>query len=159
MDNEKEKEMKKFRLRAFGCAKPNSILPKARSSSFLKITQRRYFIINVPLRSRLENATVHYKIAEVLSRSSKQDDLLKASLSIEQALKLERKNKYFYLLAANIYNSLTRFDKAAQTYETMIAEIKGNGRILLRTCRRLSICESSGRCVESLQPRGVHTWV
>ncbi|HYG17891.1 MAG TPA: tetratricopeptide repeat protein, partial [Ohtaekwangia sp.] len=72
-----------------------------------------------------ENATVHYKIAEVLSRSNKQDDLLRASLSIEQALKLERKNKYFYLLAANIYNSLTRFDKAAQVYEALLTEVKG----------------------------------
>lgn len=73
-----------------------------------------------------DNATVHYKIAEVLSRSNKQDDLIKASLSIEQALKLERKNKYFYLLAVNIYNTLTRFDKAAQAYETLIAEVKGS---------------------------------
>jgi tetratricopeptide (TPR) repeat protein len=72
-----------------------------------------------------ENATVHYKIAEVLSRSNKQDDLLRASLSIEQALRLERKNKYFYLLAANIYNSLARFDKAAQVYEALLSEVKG----------------------------------
>src|SRR5215213_8783614 len=43
-----------------------------------------------------ENATVHYKIAEVLSRSNKQDDLLKASLSIENAIKLHKGNKYFY---------------------------------------------------------------
>src|SRR5688500_7784083 len=77
-----------------------------------------------------ENATVHYKIAEVLSRSNKQDDLMRASLSIEQALKLEKKNKYFYLLAANIYNSLTRFDKAAQAYETMISEVKGTEEYL-----------------------------
>ena len=54
-----------------------------------------------------ENATVHYKIAEVLARSNRQEDLQKAALSIENALKLERKNIYFYLLAANIYNSLT----------------------------------------------------
>ena len=71
------------------------------------------------------NATVHYKIAEVLARSNKQDDLQKAAASIEQALKLERKNKYFYLQAATIYNSLARFDKAAQAYESLIAEIKG----------------------------------
>ncbi|WP_165823977.1 tetratricopeptide repeat protein [Pseudochryseolinea flava] len=77
-----------------------------------------------------ENGTVHYKIAEILARSSKQDDLLKASLSIEQALKLERKNKYFYLLAANIYSSLGRFDKAAQTYEALISEIKGTEEYL-----------------------------
>ena len=70
-----------------------------------------------------ENGTVHYKIADVLARSSKQDDLVKASLSIENALKLEKGNKYFYLLAANIANSLARFDKAAEYYETMIKEV------------------------------------
>ena len=73
-----------------------------------------------------ENATVHYKVAEVLSQSNKQEDLLKASLSIENALKLEKKNKYFYLLATNIYNSMTAFEKAAAVYETMIKEIKGS---------------------------------
>lgn len=72
-----------------------------------------------------ENATVHYKIADVLARSNKQDDLLKASLSIETAIKLHKSNKYFYLLAASIYNSLARFDKAAEAYETMIKEVKG----------------------------------
>ncbi len=77
-----------------------------------------------------ENATVHFKIAEVLSRSSKQEDLLKASFSIENALKLEKKNKYFYLLAANIYGSLTKFDKAASTYETMLQEVPGSEEYL-----------------------------
>ena len=77
-----------------------------------------------------ENATVHYKIAEVLSRSNRQEDLFKASLSIENALKLERQNKYFYLLAANIYNSLTKFDKAAETYEALIREVKGTEEYL-----------------------------
>jgi tetratricopeptide (TPR) repeat protein len=77
-----------------------------------------------------ENATVHYKIAEVLARSNRQEDLFKASLSIENALKLERQNKYFYLLAANIYNSLTKFDKAAETYETLIREVKGTEEYL-----------------------------
>jgi tetratricopeptide (TPR) repeat protein len=77
-----------------------------------------------------DNATVHYKVAEVLAHSNKQEDLLKASLSIENALKLERKNKYFYLLAANIYNSMTAYDKAAATYETMIKEVKGSEEYL-----------------------------
>jgi tetratricopeptide (TPR) repeat protein len=77
-----------------------------------------------------ENATIHYKIAEVLSRSNKQDDLLKASFSIESALKLEKKNKYFYLLAANIYGSLTKFDKAAWAYETLLKEIPGTEEYL-----------------------------
>ncbi|HTE33874.1 MAG TPA: tetratricopeptide repeat protein [Chryseolinea sp.] len=77
-----------------------------------------------------DNATVHYKVAEVLAQSNKQDDLLKASLSIENAIKLERKNKYFYLLAANIYNSMTAFDKSAAAYETMIREVKGTEEYL-----------------------------
>lgn len=77
-----------------------------------------------------ENATIHYKIAEVLSRNNRQDDLLKASLSIESALKLEKKNKYFYLLAANIYGSLTKFDKAAWAYETLLSEVKGSEEYL-----------------------------
>jgi tetratricopeptide (TPR) repeat protein len=77
-----------------------------------------------------ENATVHYKIAEVLARSNRQEDMLKASISIENALKLEKKNKYFYLLAANIYNSMTSFDKAAAVYETMIREVKGTEEYL-----------------------------
>jgi tetratricopeptide (TPR) repeat protein len=77
-----------------------------------------------------DNATIHYKIAEVLSRNNRQEDLLKASLSIESALKLEKKNKYFYLLAANIYGSLTKFDKAAWAYETLIQEVKGSEEYL-----------------------------
>jgi tetratricopeptide (TPR) repeat protein len=77
-----------------------------------------------------DNATVHYKIAEVLAQSSRQEDLLKASISIENALRLERKNKYFYLLAANIYNGMAAFGKAATTYETMIREVDGSEEYL-----------------------------
>ena len=77
-----------------------------------------------------DNATIHYKIAEVLSRSNKQEDLLKASFSIENALKLEKKNKYFYLLAANIYGSMTKFDKAALAYETLVNEVPGTEEYL-----------------------------
>jgi tetratricopeptide (TPR) repeat protein len=76
------------------------------------------------------NATVYYKIAEVLTQSSQPDDLQKASISIENALKYEKKNKYFYLLAANIYTSLSRFEKAALIYETMLSEVKGTDEYL-----------------------------
>ncbi len=72
-----------------------------------------------------DNATVHYKIAEVLSRSDKPEDQTRAAASIETALKLEKNNKYFYLMAASIYSSLTKFDKAAQAYESLISNVKG----------------------------------
>lgn len=77
-----------------------------------------------------DNGTVHYKIADVLAKSTKQDDLVKASISIERALDLDKTNKYFYLLAANIYNSLARFEKAAQAYEDMLDNVKGTEEFL-----------------------------
>jgi len=69
------------------------------------------------------NATVHYKIAQVLSQSDKREDMLRASVSIDQALALEKKNKYFYMLAAELYANLIQFDKAAKIYETMFVEL------------------------------------
>lgn len=77
-----------------------------------------------------DNGTIHYKIAEVLSKSERQEDLLKASASIDNALRLDKENKYFYLLAASVHNSLGRFDKAAETYETMISRLKGTEEYL-----------------------------
>ncbi|GIV36900.1 MAG: hypothetical protein KatS3mg032_1279 [Cyclobacteriaceae bacterium] len=69
------------------------------------------------------NATVHYRMAEIFSRSNRPDDLQRAAQSIETALRHEQKNKYFYLLGANIYLSLTRYDQAARMYEDMINRI------------------------------------
>ena len=71
------------------------------------------------------NATVHYKIAEILAKGTKEEDLVKASQSIEVALKYEKKNKYFYLLASNIYAGLGEFSKATNALETMLEEVKG----------------------------------
>ncbi len=70
-----------------------------------------------------ENAAIAYKIAEVLVKSNKDEDLIKATTYIEQALRLEKKNKYYYLLASNIYNSQGLFSKSAQALETMIKEV------------------------------------
>lgn len=113
---------------------------KLRESEFYFTEGEKYFILEDYSKALLfyqksleifpENATIHYKIAEVLSRNDKQEDLFKASLSIETALKLEKTNKYFYLLAASIYNNLARFDKSAQVYETMLEEIEGTEEYL-----------------------------
>lgn len=72
-----------------------------------------------------ENATVHYKIAEVWAKGVKDEDQRQAAISIENALRLEKKNKYFYLLASNIYASLNNLDKATAALETMMKEVKG----------------------------------
>lgn len=71
------------------------------------------------------NATVYYKIAEIYLKGDKDEDLERASQNIESALKLDKKNKYFYLLASQIYARQHQFNKAAQTLEAMFKEIKG----------------------------------
>ncbi len=77
-----------------------------------------------------ENGTIHYKMAEILVKGNKQDDFVRASISIENALKFEKKNKYFYLLASNIYSSLNNFEKAENALETMMKEVKGTEEYL-----------------------------
>ena len=108
---------------------------KLREAEFYFTEGEKYFILEDYAKALIyyqksldinpENATVHYKIAEVLAISEKQDDLMKASASIELALSIEKENKYFYLLAARIYSALSRFDKAALAYETMLREVEG----------------------------------
>jgi tetratricopeptide (TPR) repeat protein len=70
-------------------------------------------------------ATVYFKIAEIYLKGGKDEDLERASQNIESALKLDKKNKYFYLLAAQIFARQHQFNKAAQTLETMLKEIRG----------------------------------
>lgn len=70
-----------------------------------------------------QSAAIAYKIAEVLVKSNKDEDLVRATSYIEQALKLEKKNKYYYILASNIYNSQGLFSKSAEVLETMIKEV------------------------------------
>lgn len=107
----------------------------AREAEFYFTEGEKYFILEDYAKALLfyqkalelvpENATVHFKIADVQNRGTKEEDLQRAAKSIEQALSLEKKNKYFYLLAANIYNGLSQFDKAAATYEQLIREVPG----------------------------------
>lgn len=70
-----------------------------------------------------QSAAIAYKIAEVLVKSNKDEDLVRATSYIEQALKLEKKNKYYYILASNIYNSQGLFSKSAEVLEAMIKEV------------------------------------
>jgi tetratricopeptide (TPR) repeat protein len=77
-----------------------------------------------------QNAAVHYKIAEILTKSDKEEDMQKAASEIGLALSLEKKNKYYYLLAANIQGSLLQFVKAEETIETMMREVPGTEEYL-----------------------------
>jgi tetratricopeptide (TPR) repeat protein len=118
--------------------KPVEVKPsdaRLREAEFFFIEGEKYFVLEDYTKALVyfqrvlelnpESATVHYKIAEILSKGTKEEDLQKAASSIDNALRLEKKNKYFYILASSIYASLNNFGKAEQALETMIKEIKG----------------------------------
>lgn len=66
------------------------------------------------------NAGVHYKIAQILAESG---DFTKALLHSQEAIKLDKANKYYYLLSAEIQTNLSNFQEAAELYETMLSAI------------------------------------
>jgi tetratricopeptide (TPR) repeat protein len=131
---------------------------KLREAEFYFIEGEKYFILEdyakalVYYQKSVEinpgNATVHYKMAEVMAQSQTQEDLSKALIHAEEALKLEKKNKFFYLLAASLYANQTRFDKAAQTYETMLREVSGTDEYLYELA---AIYQYGSKPVEALR--------
>lgn len=68
------------------------------------------------------SAAAHYKIAQILLKG---DEIDKALVSINQSLKLEKNNKYYYLLAADLYTRQSDFERAAEIYEELIRNIPG----------------------------------
>lgn len=113
---------------------------KLREAEFFFTEGEKYYILEDYTKSLLyfqraaeinpKSAAINFKIAEILAKGTKQEDLVQASQSIDAALKLEKKNKYYYLLAANIYGSLNQFEKAEQTIEAMMKEVSGTEEYL-----------------------------
>lgn len=72
------------------------------------------------------SAAVYYKLADVLSKSEREEDSKRAAINIDQAIRLDKKNPYYYLSAVNIYNSQGNFSKSASLLEAMIKEVPGS---------------------------------
>ncbi len=112
-----------------------SVEARLREAEFFFTEAQKYFILEDYAKALVyfqrvaelnpTNATVHYKIAEILSKSAKDEDLINASQSIATALKYEKHNKYFYLLASKIYSALGEFGKATNALESMLKEVNG----------------------------------
>lgn len=73
-----------------------------------------------------KEAAFHYKLAQSLSKSENDESLLQAAHVMDNCLKLERKNEHYYKLAANIYATLQKFDKAIDITQTQMRELPGN---------------------------------
>lgn len=76
------------------------------------------------------NGAAHFKIAEIYLKSNREADYQRAAQSIEEAIRLDKKNKYYYILASSIYSGLSNFGRAEQTLETMMKEVKGTEEYL-----------------------------
>jgi tetratricopeptide (TPR) repeat protein len=76
------------------------------------------------------SAAIHFKLAEVLGKKQNTEDLRRAASEIEWALRLEKKNKFYYVQAAEIYGGLLEFKKAQQVLEALVKEVPGTEEYL-----------------------------
>lgn len=82
-----------------------------------------YFLKASELNPR--SAATYFKLAEVLAKGKGEDDAINAALNIEQAIKLDKKNPFYYLSAVTIYNSQGEYAKSAATIEALLREVPG----------------------------------
>ena len=65
---------------------------------------------------------INFKIAEILIKNGESRESLPYAT---KAMNLDKSNKYYILLAAEVYKALSDFDEAARLYQQMIDEIPG----------------------------------
>ncbi|MFM7329818.1 MAG: tetratricopeptide repeat protein, partial [Bacteroidota bacterium] len=75
-------------------------------------------------------ASIHYKLAETLSKSEKQEDAAAALTHIEQAIRLDPNNKFIHLLGAKLNAEAGNLNRATAILESMIANIPGTSESL-----------------------------
>lgn len=73
------------------------------------------------------NDVVYFKLAEIYNRT---DQLGNADIAISQALSMEKANKFYYLLAADIYTSQGKLNAVAETYLSLMENIPNSDRYL-----------------------------
>ncbi|MCP4459846.1 MAG: tetratricopeptide repeat protein [Cytophagales bacterium] len=66
-----------------------------------------------------DNAAIHFKIAEVLFKNKAFND---AVMPAEKAIDLDPKNKFYYLLAADIHTARSDLQSAQKLYEALVKQ-------------------------------------
>ena len=74
-----------------------------------------------------DNHVVYFKLAEVYNRT---DQLESAQKSIEQALSAEKNNKFYYLLAVDIYTAQGKLAEVADVYLSLMDNIPDSDQYL-----------------------------
>lgn len=133
---------------------------KSREAEYLFIEGEKYFILddttkanfyfNRVLEMNPRNATIHYKIGEILSKSKDITDLYKSKTYAEEAINLDKKNKYFYLLATDISTTLNQYDKVAGTLELMLKEVPDSEDYLFELATAYSKSNKYEAAIETL---------
>lgn len=117
--------------------KKNNQEAKIREAEFYFTEGEKYYILEDYAKALLlfqksldtnpDNATVYYKIAQIHSQG---DNVSKALQNINLALSLEKDNKYFYVLAADINTQLGDFEKASELLEEMTSRLDNTDQYL-----------------------------
>jgi len=110
---------------------------KLREAEFYFTEGEKYFILEdyakalalfqKSLEVNSDNATLHYKIAQIHNEG---DNLDKALISINEALSLDNENKYFYVLAADINTQRGDFQTAAMWLEELTNRLDNTDQYL-----------------------------
>lgn len=97
-----------------------------------------------------ERASVHYKLAETLSKSEKPEDAAAAINSIERAIRLDPTNKFIHLLGAKLNAEAGNLNRATAILETMIATIPGTSESLEELANYYQFAQMPDKALKTL---------
>ncbi|MDW3197127.1 MAG: tetratricopeptide repeat protein [Cytophagales bacterium] len=107
--------------------KAESALIEAEKQLILENYTKSYELFLVALELNPSSAAIHYKLAEVLVKTSETE---KALPYAEKARDIDPENKYYHLLAAEIHKSMGNLQKSAEIYEDLVNKIEGTQQYL-----------------------------
>ncbi len=107
--------------------KAESALIEAEKQLILENYTKAYELFLVANELSPDNAAINFKLAEVLLKNG---DKEKALTHAQRALELDGENKYYYLLNAEVLQSLGDLQGAARVFEVMTSRLEGTEQYL-----------------------------